>query len=102
MISPFREQERFFHLSAAAAHFGAGKPLVDLDQLFSLFFVFLLEDADKRAEAVIRYAHTEIEGLRQAFHVQVFDAHEIKGIGYLPGVFMVEFPPLIGHVLMLP
>ena len=83
LINAIAQLQIFFYLSTAAACFGTGIPAINADQFLTCTFHFICQKISKHSPAIVMNTLSQMHILAHLFHIQIFDAHDIVGIGYL-------------------
>ena len=83
LINAITQLQILFYVSTAAAGFGAGILAVNTDQFLPGAFHFIRQKIREHSPAIVMNTLSKTHILAHLFHIQIFDAHDIVGIGYL-------------------
>lgn len=75
-------------------------PLADDDEVFALILQFVFQKLPERAETVVHSGFPKGQRLGHRPQIEVFHAHCVVGIGYLPTPLVAEVQTLPGDFLM--
>ena len=84
LINAVAQLQIFFYLSTATAGFGTGIPAINADQFLTCTFHFVCQKISKHSPAIVMDTLSKMHILAHLFHIQIFNTHDIIGIGYLP------------------
>ena len=82
LINAIAQLQIFFYLSTAAACFGTGIPAINADQFLPARSILYVRKSVNIPSYVMNTL-SQMHILAHLFHIQIFDAHDIVGIGYL-------------------
>ena len=88
LINAVTQLQIFFYLSTTAAGFGTGIPAVNTDPFLPGTFHFICQKIREHSPAIVMNTLSKTHILAYFFHIQIFHAHDIIGIGYLPRLLM--------------
>ena len=81
-----------------AARLRGGEPLINGDEVFSLFLQLVTKEVPEHTESIVGNSLAKSQRLRYCFQVHVFYAHGIIEIGYLSTLLVAKVLSLIRHL----
>ena len=102
LINAITQLQIFFYVSTAAAGFGTGIPAVNTDPFLPGTFHFICQKIREHSPAIVMNTLSKTHILAYFFHIQIFHAHDIIGIGYLPRLLMQKILSLMCDMCMDP
>jgi hypothetical protein len=95
LINAVTQLQIFLYASATAAGFGTGIPAVNTEQFLPRAFRFVRQKIREHSPAIVMNSLSKTRILAHFFHIQIFNAHDIIGIGYLPRLLMQKIFSLV-------
>ena len=95
LINAVTQLQIFLYFPTAAADFGAGIPAINADELLASTFHFICQKTREHSPAIIMNTFPKTHIPAHLFHIQILDAHDIIGIGYLPRFFVQKILSLM-------
>ena len=102
LINAITQLQILFYVSTAAAGFGAGIPAVNTDQFLPGAFHFICQKIREHSPAIVMNTLSKTHIPAHFFHIQIFHAHDIIEIGYLPRLLMQKILSLMCDMGMDP
>ena len=102
LINAITQLQILFYVSTTAAGLGAGIPAVNTDQFLPGAFHFICQKIREHSPAIVMNTLSKTHILAHFFHIQIFHAHDIIGIGYLPRLLMQKILSLMCDMGMDP
>ena len=102
VVDPFFQPHAWFHFSAAAASLGTGIPTAYTHKLLPFPLQLVSQKARKHTPAIIRNTFSKVQSPAHLLHIQILNAYDIVGIGYLPRSLMQEVLSLMNHMAVKP
>ena len=95
LINAITQLQIFFYVSTAAAGFGAGIPAVNTDHFLPDACHFICQKIREHSPAIVMNTLSKTHIPAQFIHIQIFHAHDIIEIGYLPRLLMQKIFSLV-------
>ena len=102
LINAITQLQILFYVSTTAAGLGAGIPAVNTDQFLPGAFHFICQKIREHSPAIVMNTLSKTHILAHFFYIQIFHAHDIIGIGYLPRLLMQKILSLMCDMGMDP
>ena len=95
-----RQRQRNHLVIAARTGLGAGKPMVDFDQILALLLGLVLQHSNQRTPARFCDMLRQFPVLQHVFHFQCLDYHRLVFVNELSGQAVLEISTGIRKTLM--